>query len=137
MQYLSIDEFFKKRRFRQNVSAKTMVWRELRRRNFGIMDHKRKAWWTVSSLESERHENNWKKYYSDLEEVESKKCRTAFQRLVDNHRAAQYSYSEFNQFDCENKNSTSSSLPRIRYWLNFLIKIVLSFGIVLGMACNH
>ena len=134
MQYLSIDEFFKKHRFRQNVSAKTMVSRELRRRNFGATDHKRKAWWTISSLESERHETNWNKLCSDLEEVESKKWRTASQQIADNYRAAQYS--EFNQFESENKNSTSYS-PKIKYWLNFLIKIVLSFGIVLGMACNH
>ena len=135
MLYLSIDEFFKKFRFRQNVSAKIMVSRELRRRNFGNMDHKRKAWWTITSLENERHEKNCNKYYSDLEQIASKEWRTALQQIADNHRAAQYS--EFNQFESENKNSKSSFSTKIKYWLNFLIKIVLSFGIVLGMACNH
>ena len=88
---------------RQNLSAKVMVFRQLRRRNFGRMDHKRKAWWTIDLLRSENHEINWNKYNADCEEVESKEWRKAFKILVDNYIAENAD----SQFDYENKNSST------------------------------
>ena len=115
---------------RQNLSAKVMVFRQLRRRNFGKMDHKRKAWWTIDLLRSENHEINWNKYNADCEEVESKVWRKAFKLLVDNYIAENAD----SQFDYENKNSTT---PGTRYWLIYIIRIILSFGILFGISFNY
>ena len=115
---------------RQHVSDKIMVFRKLRRLNFGRMDHKRKAWWTIDLLRSENHEINWNKYYADCEEVESREWRKAFKILVDNYIAENADI----KFNYENKNSMT---PGRRYWLIFIIRIILSFGIILGICYNQ
>jgi hypothetical protein len=94
------------------------------------MDHKRKAWWTIDLLRSENHEINWNKYYADCEEVESREWRKAFKILVDNYIAENADI----KFNYENKNSMT---PGRRYWLIFIIRIILSFGIFLGISYNH
>jgi len=118
---------------RQKLSAKIIAARTLRRLNFGRFDHKRKEWWTLKSLEHDHYERNWKKYYDECEVIESQKWRDDLQNLVDNY-FAWYS-KESSTFDDENENSTTPKSSR--YWLIFIIRIVLSLGIFLSLPFNY
>lgn len=54
----------------QILSKKVLLFRELRRLNFGVKDHKRKAFWTIECLKDEEKEQLKKKAKVDAESQE-------------------------------------------------------------------
>ena len=114
-----------KEKFCQDVSKKVIISRELRRRNFGRQDHKRKAWWTVLQLrqvEEERIKN--KEFWADA----IRYARLCFART---HSAGS---SESSTTDRDKEVIKS---PSTRSWLTLIIRLLMFLGAFLCMTCNQ
>ena len=115
-----------KEKFCQDVSKKVIISRELRRRNFGCQDHKRKAWWTVLQLRQVEEERiKSKEYWADA-------IRYARLRFV-----SCPNYTEGSQSNTSDKDNENRPSRKNKSWLLILFRIVIFFGVYFMKAWNN
>ena len=106
---------------RQLLPKNVVISRKLRRRNFGRQDHKRKAWWTISSLQRDEEDRiKCKVFWADA---------IRYARLRFNRKR----FAECSQSDREKEHRPS---PPTRRWLISIIKIVMFLCAVLSASSN-
>ena len=104
----------------QVLPKKVVISRKLRLLNFGRQDHKRKAWWTISSLQNEEEDRiNCKLFWADA-------------ILYARKRFAECSQSSTTDHEKEHRPSSTT-----RRWLIFIIRIVMFLCAVLCASCNQ
>jgi len=104
---------------RQDVPKKILISRELRRRNFGRHDHKRKAWWTIlafKKIEADRIKS--KEFWADA---------ICYARL----RLAQ------KRSSASDRDKEDNPSPITKSWLTLIIRVVLILFAVLCVTCNQ
>ena len=115
---------------RQVVPTKVLISRELRRRNFGRLDHKRKAWWTISLLKQVEEERiKSKQFWANA--LSYARLRLALKCPASTHFANSTQSSTFDRY------KLVSSSPRTISWLILIIKIVMILGAVLYATSNQ
>ena len=92
----------------QSLPKKVVISRKLRLRNFDRHDHKRKAWWTISSLQKE---------------VEDRiKCKVFWADAIPYARKRFAECSQTSTSDCEKEHRTA---PTTKRWLMRIMRIVM------------
>ena len=106
---------------RQILSKNVVISRKLRRLNFGRHDHKRIAWWTISSLKRD--------------EEDRIKCKVFWADAI---RYARKRFAECSQTSTSNPEKEYRPSPTTRRWLIFIIRIVMFLCAVLCVSpCNQ
>ena len=119
-----------KEKFRQDVSKKVIISRELRRRNFGCQDHKRKAWWTMVLLKKEEENRiKSKQFWADA----IRYARLQFARK----RVLHTNYTEGSQSNTSDRAYESSPSRKNKSWLLLLLRIVIFFGVFCITVWNN
>ena len=116
--------------FRQYVSKKIIIARELRRRNFGCQDHKRKAWWTMVLLKKEE-ENRIKSKQFWADAISYARLRFARKRV------SHTNYTEGSQSNTSDRDNENSPSRKNKSWLLLLLRIVIFFGVFCITAWNN
>ena len=104
----------------QVLPKKVVISRKLRLLNFGRQDHKRKAWWTISSLQRE--------------EEYRIKCKVFWADAI---RYARKRFAECSQSSTSDRKKEYRSAPPKRRWLISIIRVVMFLCAVLFAFSNQ